>query len=72
MLKRAATVIWWLGALCFAAGAIGTVTGRDIGHRFAILAIGAVPALACFTLCYILAGTFRNPPTGPLSRLPHP
>ena len=32
----------------------------------------ATPALACFTLCYILAGTFRSPPTGPLSRPPTP
>lgn len=67
MIIRLATVLWWFGVLCLAAGALGTVTGRDMGHRFAILAIGATPALVCLTLCYILAGTFRSPPTGPLS-----
>lgn len=67
MLKRIAVVIWWIGALSFAVGAISTIDASDMGHRFAGVILGACVALCCFAGTYILGGTFLRPPAGPLS-----
>lgn len=73
MIKRAATVIWWLGALF---GALVILmffgflfVGRDTSDGITYLAVNAawVP-FAMFAVAYIMGGTFWRPATGPLSR----
>lgn len=67
MLDRLATVIWWIGALLLGAGAASTLFAETMDRRLASFAFFAVAAVGCFALTYILAGTFRSPPAGPLS-----
>jgi len=68
MLDRLATVIWWIGALLLGAGAASTLFTDDMDRRLTSFALFGAAAVVCFTVTYILAGTFRSPPVGPLSK----
>lgn len=68
MLKRFATVIWWIGVMSLLGGAISTIGGTSMSERFVSFACGAIGAIVAFSFTYILGGTFLKPPTGPLSR----
>lgn len=77
MLKRAAAVVWWAGVLVlagFAAAEARGLYGRvdGLGEIGLMLAIGAFCTAPLWALSYVLGGTFWRPPTGPLSRPPHP
>jgi hypothetical protein len=68
MLKRIALVIWWLGMISIGAGALGffgclVTTGSHAGEN-ALMALvsGAFFGLCCWTLTFILAGSFLRPP----------
>lgn len=75
MLKRAATVIWWLGAfvlaaiVCFAAYVSATADRPGNWEGLVMIAFGAgwAPVVA-FCVAYVLGGSFWRPATGPLSK----
>lgn len=68
MVRRIAIVVWWVGALWFAAGMLGAVLalfladGNIIANAFAILVLCSLVGVASWTISYILAGSFRRPP----------
>lgn len=70
MLKRIALVVWWLGAISLGFGAIGffaSLIAMEPNHKgdTALLALGtgAFCGACCWTLTFILAGSFLRPPT---------
>lgn len=67
MLKRAATVVWWIGAMCFAAGLLGMLRMGNLVEAAASVGVGAFFGAVFMSCAYILGGTFLKPPTGPLS-----
>lgn len=68
MLKRAATVVWWLGAMCAAGGLLGMLRSNGLHEIWIGPAIGAMGAAFFCSCAYILGGTFLRPPTGLLSQ----
>lgn len=67
MIDRLATVIWWIGALSMAAGLVGIFFNKP-SEMWMPVALGGIPCAICFSLTYILAGSFSSPPVGPLSK----
>lgn len=68
MLKRAATVVWWIGVLCIAGGVVGMFSTGRLSDAWLPLLMGAVAAVVFFSAAFILGGTFWRPPAGPASR----
>lgn len=68
VLRRLAFVIWWLGFLSVLGFSVGAfyVLFSDASRPFAAAAIffgiGCSVAAACWSVCYVLAGSFRLPP----------
>lgn len=67
MLKRLATVIWWIGAACIAGGFIGIFFNKPSEMYMPLLAGGFFGAIF-FSITYVLGGTFLSPPAGPMSK----
>lgn len=70
MVKRFAVVLWWVGALWFVGAAVGfpvgfatAQPGNQLSTALTISGALAFCGVVCWTLAFILAGTFRRPPT---------
>lgn len=63
MLKRLAQVVWWIGFTVGVMGGLITATISSNGDTaMGNLAIGAAWALCCWTLAFVLGGSFWRPP----------
>lgn len=69
MVKRFAVVVWWIGALWLFGAAVSfpiSFAMSNPGSQFlAALTISGFLAffgVACWTIVFVLAGTFRRPP----------
>ena len=62
MLKRLATVIWWIGAICAGGGIIGVFFGRA-SEAWVSLMFGALGACIFFSAAYVVGGSFWRPPS---------
>lgn len=68
MVKRAATVIWWIGVMCILGGLGAGLTSSSLSDAGISALFGLGGGFAIFSFVYILSGSFLRPPTGPLSR----
>lgn len=68
MLKRSATVIWWLGVMCLASGIWAGLNSSSLSEARTFILLGIGGGFAIFSFVYILSGNFLRPPTGPLSK----
>lgn len=69
MVKRFAIVVWWLGVLWFVGAAAGfpiafatANPGNELSTALTIAGAFAFCGVVCWTIVFVLAGTFRRPP----------
>lgn len=66
MRTRLAIVIWWIGALIAAGGAVGgLISAVDDGNAKMLLLgplLTAMFTLPAWSICYVLTGQFLRPP----------
>lgn len=69
MIRRFAVVMWWLGALSLLGAVVGFFSGfvagdpgQKVAMAFGLAGVFSFLCLGCWTVAFILAGSFRRPP----------
>jgi len=59
MIRRLAVVLWWIGAILVALGVYGVLNHSE---TIVLIAFLFFPAVVCFSLAFVLGGSFLRPP----------